>query len=356
MESPLRLPAPKHPRARTVVECLPKFEMTTARRDGAEAARDYAPDLMKAMPGSPVTKWASLNGWLVALVNIMGRITGTPGAPAGVKSRAVTDGPASLVVHEPPARVCPSPSPLVVHIHGGGTVTGSPESFAPAAGGYAKALGVPVVAFRYRLAPANRFPAALDDCIAAWAWVQAHAKELDIDINRVAFVGDSAGGLLVASVCMKLRDQGLPLPAAILLNYPMLDDRTSARPDMKKALHPFWTNGSNVYGWTSYLGQAPGAPAVPKYAVPGRCSSAELVGLPPTWIGVGSADIFHDEVVEFAEKLKQAGVDVQLNVAPKAFHLFDTAAHPLAKGYNKSKFTYLSKRLGLPEKKPSSKL
>jgi len=159
-------------------------------------------------------------------------------------------------------------------------------------------------------------------------------------------------------MCTKLRDDGLPLPNCVLMNYPMLDDRTSAREDMQGAKHPYWSNASNIYGWTSYLGQKPGAESVPKYAVPGRCSSSDLIGFPDAWVGVGAADIFHDEDVEFAGKLREAGVEVELNVVPRAFHLFDTAAHPKAKEYNRSKFAYLSKKLGIPRlvKKAASKL
>lgn len=340
------------------------FSMTSSskpRRNGAEAAADYDPEIMANMPGGFINKWVGLSSsFHVAFRSWLGRsLQQQATAPPGVKSIPIVDGPANVLVHLPPVRAVEGgPGPAVLHIHGGGTLTGSPEMFAPAAGGYAAALGVPVVAARYRLSPGARFPAALEDCLAAWDWMLANAAKYDIDPNRVAFVGDSAGALLVASVCMKLKDEGKPLPAAVLLNYGMFDDRTSAREDMKNARHPYWSNASNIYGWTSYLGQAPGSPTTPKYAVPGRAPPEDFRGFPPAWVGVGAADIFHDEDVEFAEKLKSVGVDVELVVVPRAFHLFDTAAHPAAKEYNKSKFGYLSKKLAIPriQKKAPSKL
>lgn len=79
--------------------------------------------------------------------------------------------------------------------------------------------------------------------------------------------------------------------------------------------------GSNRFGWTSYLGREPGGADVPAYAAPARAES--LAGLPPTWIGVGTFDLFHDEDVEYAMRLEAAGVPVELEIVPCVFHGFD---------------------------------
>jgi len=82
-----------------------------------------------------------------------------------------------------------------------------------------------------------------------------------------------------------------------------------------------WTENSNLYGWSSYLGIAPGREDVSPYAAPAR--REDLAGLPPTWIGVGTLDLFHDEDAEYAARLKDEGVPVDLDVVPGAFHGFD---------------------------------
>jgi acetyl esterase/lipase len=79
--------------------------------------------------------------------------------------------------------------------------------------------------------------------------------------------------------------------------------------------------GSNRFGWTSYLGREPGGADVPAYAAPARAES--LTGLPPTWIGVGTFDLFHGEDVAYAKRLEAAGVAVELEIVPGAFHAFD---------------------------------
>ena len=81
----------------------------------------------------------------------------------------------------------------------------------------------------------------------------------------------------------------------------MLDDRTVLRPELAGKSYIAWDQQSNRFGWESYLGQTCGATAVPEYAVPAR--RADLSGLPPAWLGVGTMDLFHDEDVAFAQRL-----------------------------------------------------
>ncbi|KAI9002902.1 Alpha/beta hydrolase fold-3 domain protein [Hyaloraphidium curvatum] len=328
--------------------------MADTRRDGAEAAADYDEELFQAT--SPTFfAWTPVNYFTLKLRALMAYFKGpAPGAPPGVTTKAIKEDGADMLLHLPEKPSTPNPSPCIVHIHGGGALTGSPESFAGAAGAYARTLGVPVFAFRYRLSQSHPFPAALDDCEADWDYLIANAAKYNVDPARIAIVGDSAGGLFAASLCLRLRDRGKRLPHAVLYNYAMLDDRTAAREDMKRAKHPYWSHASNVYAWETYLRQAPGLASVPKYSVPSR--EADLRGMPRCWIGVGAADIFADEDVEFARRLREQGVEVELEVVPKAFHLFDAARHPVAKRYNGMKYDYLTRMLGLPAGKGKSKL
>jgi acetyl esterase/lipase len=101
-----------------------------------------------------------------------------------------------------------------------------------------------------------------------------------------------------------------------LLVYPMLDDRTVTRSDLDGARYRLWSQGSNRFGWTSYL-----AGADPRIAVPAR--HGDLAGLPPAWLGVGTRDLFLDEDLAYARRLNVAGVACRVEIVAGAFHIFD---------------------------------
>lgn len=205
-------------------------------------------------------------------------------------------------------------------IHGGGYVIGQASQDDRLCCVTAQALGIRVVSVEYRLAPENRFPAALDDCHAGWQWLQQRARDLGLDARRVAIGGESAGGGLAAGLVQRLHDEGGAQPIAQWLICPMLDDRTAARRELDAVDHYIWNNRLNAIGWRAYLGAEPGAANVPAYASPAR--REDLRGLPPAWIGVGDIDLFCDEDCAYAERLRAAGVDVMLDVVPGAPHGF----------------------------------
>jgi acetyl esterase/lipase len=134
----------------------------------------------------------------------------------------------------------------------------------------------------------------------------------------VAIGGASAGGGLTAALALLARDRGHITPALQLLTYPMLDDRTVSNSATERN-YRLWSARSNRFGWASYLGSA--NPEVP---VPAR--RADLSGLPPAWLGVGTLDLFYDEDIAYAERLKAAGVPCDVEVVPGAFHGFDVVA------------------------------
>jgi acetyl esterase/lipase len=101
----------------------------------------------------------------------------------------------------------------------------------------------------------------------------------------------------------------------------MLDDRTGRREHLDKMDTRLWSNASNRIGWSAYAGPEAGSGSVPYLAAPAR--STDLTGVAPAWIGVGTADLFHDEDVDYAERLRQAGVPCSLLIVPGAFHGFD---------------------------------
>jgi acetyl esterase/lipase len=206
-------------------------------------------------------------------------------------------------------------------IHGGGLISGTPQQDDATNERIARELGITVIAASYRLAPEHPAPAALDDLVEGYHAVLERAEEWGVDAARVVVGGASAGGGLAAALCQRLHDEGGPEPIFQLLVYPMLDDRTVLRRDIDLRHVRVWTTGSNRFGWESYLGGAPGRADVPAYAAPARRD--DLSGLPPAWIGVGSLDLFHDEDLEYARRLEEAGVPCELFVLPGAFHGFD---------------------------------
>lgn len=225
-------------------------------------------------------------------------------------------------VHEA-TRADDAPIAAYLHIHGGGFVLGDPVSSHERCSTIAAELGVRVVSVDYRLAPEHPFPAALDDCVDVLRWMIETAAAEGVDAARIAVGGESAGGGLAACTAQAATDLGLPL-AFQLLVYPMLDDRTRRRVDDRGRY--VWSAASNRYGWRSYLGGIdPSAP----YAVGAR--RADLSGLPPAWIGVGTLDLFHAEDLAYAERLRAAGVDVEVVEVPGAYHGFD-AMTPSAPG------------------------
>lgn len=211
----------------------------------------------------------------------------------------------------------------VLDIHGGGYVMGSADMNAPYNRRLAAQLGCVVVSVDYRLAPETPYPGALEDCYAALNWLQTEASSLQIDPQRIAVVGGSAGGGLAAALALLARDRGEVRIAYLQLISPMLDDRPPAEP------HPYtgefiWRRGDNTFGWTSLLGKTPGGADVPAYAAAARAD--RLAGLPPTYISVGTLDLFLEQNLEYARRLTCAGVPVELHLYPGAYHGFFIAA------------------------------
>jgi acetyl esterase/lipase len=223
-------------------------------------------------------------------------------------------GTSTVRIHRP--RDLADKLPAVLWIHGGGYVWGSAKVNDRAVRRMSRALGVVVASVEYRLAPAHPYPAALDDCFAALEWLAARH---DINRQRIVVAGKSAGAGLAAALTLRWKDSGRADLAGQVLIYPMLDDRTVPRAPAAAARG--WPPEDNRSGWRAYLGCEPGVDGVSPYAAAAR--RADLSGLPPAWIGVGSQDLFHDESVDYAKRLADAGVPVQLAVVKGAFHGFD---------------------------------
>jgi len=240
----------------------------------------------------------------------------------------------------------PAPAALL-WLHGGGYILGHPRQDDRRCAALARGLGITVVSVDYRLAPHNPFPAPLDDCHTAWLWLQDKATELAIDPTRIAVGGTSAGGGLAAALVQQLHGAGEPAPAGQWLNAPMLDDRTATRKELDAIRHPVWDNRRNRIGWTHYLGTAPGSD-IPDYAAASR--NPDLTGLAPTWIGVGSIDLFHDEDFDYAQRLQDCGVEVTVDEVAGAPHGFDSWAPraQLTRNFRHRAEHWLATTLNLP--------
>lgn len=234
-------------------------------------------------------------------------------------SKSVTEqcvGPISVRVHQPASSE--QVLPALLWIHGGGYVIGTAAQDDALCRSYAEALGITVVAVDYRLAPEHRFPLPLHDCYEALTWI---ARQPSIDPARIAIGGASAGGGLAAALALLAHERGEVGVAFQLLAYPMLDDRTATRTDLDGSNFRLWNNKSNRFGWECYTGHPPGSPEVSGLAAPSRYD--DISGLPPTWIGVGTSDLFYEEDLAYARRLREAGVECELNVIEGAYHGFD---------------------------------
>lgn len=211
----------------------------------------------------------------------------------------------------------------VLYLHGGAFVVGSAKGYLGLAAELGRAAQMTTFIIDYRLAPEQPFPAAVDDAVAAFSQLIA----LGFDPAKIVLAGDSAGGGLVVSTLVALRDQGVPLPAAALLISPWADLACDS-PSMKTkaAEDPALTAAGLRIAAAHYLnGADPRSPlASPLYA--------NLSGLPPLLIQVGSAEILLDDAVRLAGVAGAAGVSVQLQIWPEMIHVWHAFAFLLQAG------------------------
>ena len=201
----------------------------------------------------------------------------------------------------------------ILYCHGGGYVSGSPASVRDLAWRFSAAARCRVLVLDYRLAPEHPFPAAVDDTTTAYH----HLLALGLPPASIAFAGDSAGGGLALGSLVKLRDDGAPMPAAACAFSPWTDlgftgDSATTNRDADpmislEAVRP-------TTGW--YLGSTP---VTNPYASP---LYAELRGLPPTLLHVGTTEVLLDDSLRIAERMKAAQVDVSLRLWPDMPHVF----------------------------------
>lgn len=204
--------------------------------------------------------------------------------------------------------------PVVVYVHGGGYCIGSLDSHRSMLTHLASAVAGRVLAVDYRLAPEHPFPAALDDACAAYRWVVAGGA----DPARVVIAGDSAGGGLTPATLVALRDAGDPLPAAGVCLSPWADLTQSGATMSEKAEADPMVHAEDLARWAvAYAGSDhdPGSSGLsPLFA--------DLSGLPPLLVEVGTAEVLLDDARRLAERARGAGVDVTLFEGEDLIHVW----------------------------------
>lgn len=206
--------------------------------------------------------------------------------------------------------------PCMVLYHGGGFVLKASFAHHRMAKLYASRLPCKVVYTDYRLAPEHPFPVPAEDCYCTYKWALAHAGGAQMIV-----AGDSAGGNLALAVSLMARDQGLRMPDAELLIYPVTD-RRMATDSMKKYVDaPVFDAKLSQMMWDAYLGRE--QPERIEYASP--LEAVSFARFPPTYVEVAEFDALHDEGVLLHQKLRAQGIPAELHEVKGACHGFESA-------------------------------
>ena len=231
--------------------------------------------------------------------------------PDGIRTTEATLGARRALLVEPVAR---PRAGTILYFHGGSYVVGSPETALSLTGNLVAKTGFKAFSLDYRLAPEHPFPAAIDDAVDAYRAL----LEAGEDPSTIAFAGDSAGGGLTVTACLRARAAGLPMPAAIVAFSPGLDGtRTGESMDTKAGIDPFFTRESMEPTSAMYLaGQDPHQELISPAIL------ADLTGFPPMLLQVGTNEVLLDDSTRMAARARAAGVDVILDVTADVPHVF----------------------------------
>jgi acetyl esterase/lipase len=211
----------------------------------------------------------------------------------------------------------------VLYLHGGGYAIGSLNTHRRLAFDISAASGARLLLLDYRLAPEHPFPAAVDDAAKAWRWLLKQG----LAANKLAIAGDSAGGGLTIATLVNLRDQKLGLPACAVAISPWVDlEGVGTSMTARSAQDPMVQKAGLTWMADMYLG---GKDARAPLAAP---LHADLKGLPPILVQVGTAETLLDDATRIAERLHSAGCDVKLSVWPNMLHVFPLFAPILSEG------------------------
>ena len=240
--------------------------------------------------------------------------TPEPEAVGSVVERTIAGpgGPIPLRIYAPAGQ---GPFPVIVYTHGGGWVIATNDTYDASARALCNAVEAIVVAVEYRKAPEHRFPAAHEDAYTAYLWALQNAAELGGDPSRVAVAGESAGGNLAISTALVARDRGEQAPAHILAVYPIANGTTESESYRENADAKPLNRPMMAWFFSHYL-RTPTDAAHPLISL----VNAELRGLPPVTLITAELDPLRSDSELLAQRLREAGVEVEL-------HSYDGVTH-----------------------------
>lgn len=231
----------------------------------------------------------------------------TPPRPAGLQVEDLTLAGVKVRRYRPADLPDDEPAPCVFYLHGGGWAVGDLDSHDFITAALASDLGAVVIAVDYRLAPEHPFPAAFDDCLAVWRAIADQARHLGVDSRRIAMAGDSAGGNLVAALCLALRDAHEPQPLGQALMYPGLGGAADL-PSRHECADAPLLSSTDVEGYLALYLKRPEDWHSP-YAMP--LQATDLRNLAPAFIAVAQFDPLRDDGVAYEQALRKAGVQTR---------------------------------------------
>ncbi|HYJ22884.1 MAG TPA: alpha/beta hydrolase [Solirubrobacterales bacterium] len=239
-------------------------------------------------------------------------------------------GPLPARLYVPGGLPADTAAPLTVYFHGGGWVIGDLDTHDGVCRFLAAGAGTAVLAIDYRLAPEHPFPAAVEDAWAAFAWALTNAAELGIDPARIAVAGDSAGGNLAAVVSLLARAGAGQMPAMQLLIYPPTDSAGDL-PSRQLFCEGFLLTKGDMDTFESYYLPPGSDPTDPRVSI---LLAPDLSGLPPAYVVTAGFDPLRDEGEAYAQRMREAGVQVALRRHPGLIHSFanQTAISRSARG------------------------
>ena len=222
----------------------------------------------------------------------------------------------------------------VLWLHGGGYAIGLPEQDYMFASLFSKDGSSITILPDYTRSIDAPYPAALEDCYLTLKWMYDNAEKLGINKNQIFVGGESAGGGLAAALCIYARDRNEVKIAFQMPLYPMLDDR-GITASSKNNDAPVWNTKSNEVAWNLYL-KGLDKNSVPSYAAPARESN--LKNLPHACTYIGTIEPFYDETIEYFNKLKASGVEVDIKEFSGCYHAFDLFGSKTKLGNEARKF------------------
>ena len=276
------------------------------------------PELRKSANSFP------FNPAIVAVGNLYQDLEwGRTKAPEGMEeTEIVTEGTQKLSVKTTVFSMADAQAdaPALIYVHGGAFAYKAAAYQKKLAMIYAKKAGCKVFFPHYHLAPKYPYPAAYEDVMALYRYVTEHARELGVDPARIGIAGDSAGASLAALVGNRWEEENVKMPCLQMLVYPVTDARMETESMKLFTDTPNWDSKANERMWNYYCGKDP---EKRDKASPMWCDLPSA--LPVTYIETAEFDCLHDEGLAYAWKLKQAGVDVEINETEGTFHGYDAA-------------------------------